>query len=56
MDDELSKALAMSMGDNVDMNAVLGNLPGVDPNDPRLQSALEQDKKKQKKEDPESKK
>ncbi|ORX57589.1 hypothetical protein DM01DRAFT_1334186 [Hesseltinella vesiculosa] len=52
-DEELQRALEMSMNDNNDdemMSAVLGSLPGVDPNDARIQKALEdmQDKKKDK--------
>jgi len=64
-EEQIAKAIAMSIGDiqpaqeTPDMNqlsSVLGNLPGVDTNDPRIQSALQgfgdkkQDDEKNKKE------
>ncbi|KAI8913582.1 hypothetical protein EDD86DRAFT_200935 [Gorgonomyces haynaldii] len=50
-DEEMQRALAMSMGDNVDLNAVLGQLPGVNTQDPRIQSAMDEDKKRKKEDD-----
>eukprot|EP00842_Homolaphlyctis_polyrhiza_P002224 jgi/Hompol1/3001/HPOL_003077-RA len=56
-DAEMARAIAMSMGDGKNgafdptfMNSVLNSLPGVDPNDPRIQSALQGDKKDEDKE------
>ncbi|ORZ33241.1 hypothetical protein BCR44DRAFT_1391299 [Catenaria anguillulae PL171] len=47
-DEELQRALLMSMqdagassgGEDADMQYILGTLPGVDPNDPRIQEAM----------------
>ncbi len=52
-DEEMARALALSMENNqIDLDNVIGNLPGVDPNDPRLQSAIKDgDKKKSKEEE-----
>ncbi|KAI8832577.1 hypothetical protein BJ741DRAFT_614065 [Chytriomyces cf. hyalinus JEL632] len=62
-DDEIAKAIALSMQDvtageasssseNPDyMSTLLGTLPGVDPNDPRLKDALQGIKKEDKKDD-----
>lgn len=60
-DDEVQKAIAMSMGQELDTNAmsdILGSLPGVNTNDPRIQNALREDEKakQQKKKDQEGKK
>lgn len=45
-DEETKRAIAMSMsGGAEDLNKIVGNLPGVDPNDPRLKKALQEDKK-----------
>ncbi|KAJ1344216.1 hypothetical protein BSLG_001356 [Batrachochytrium salamandrivorans] len=59
-DEAMARAIAMSMGDDggaMDsnfMSSMLQSLPGVNPNDPRIQSALQGNKKdedKEKKED-----
>ncbi|KAJ8324345.1 hypothetical protein BDV3_005188 [Batrachochytrium dendrobatidis] len=53
-DEAMARAIAMSMGDDggaMDsnfMSSMLQSLPGVDPNDPRIQSALKGDKKEPK--------
>ena len=44
-DEELARAIAMSMNEgsasaNNNMNDVLQNLPGIDPNDPRVKNAM----------------
>ncbi|KAJ3040531.1 hypothetical protein HK097_002540 [Rhizophlyctis rosea] len=50
-DEEIARALAMSMETDqgsaaeVDFSSVLGSLPGVDLNDPKIQDALKKDKK-----------
>lgn len=64
-EEQIAKAIALSIGDNQPsqetpdtdlLSSVLGNLPGVDTNDPRIQSALQglndkkQDDEKNKKE------
>jgi 26S proteasome regulatory subunit N10 len=53
-DDELARALQMSMDQSASssaqdpkfMSSVLGSLPGVDPNDPRIKDALKDMDKK----------
>ncbi|KAJ3398558.1 hypothetical protein HDV05_002423, partial [Chytridiales sp. JEL 0842] len=58
-DDEIARAIAMSMQSeggssssaNDALSSVLGNLPGVDPNDPRIKDALDGLNKKEKKDE-----
>ncbi|KAJ3272833.1 hypothetical protein HK104_004385 [Borealophlyctis nickersoniae] len=59
-EDQIARAIAMSMDSDakgegsapaVDFSAVLGSLPGVNPNDPRIQGALQGTSKDEKKDD-----
>eukprot|EP00158_Paraphelidium_tribonemae_P003883 Partr_v1_DN26444_c0_g1_i3_m24147 putative 26S proteasome nonATPase regulatory subunit len=55
-EEQMARAIQMSVDGsasasnaaNVDMNSVLGSLPGVDPNDPRFKNALSSDAGKKK--------
>ncbi|KAJ3144124.1 hypothetical protein HK101_002799 [Irineochytrium annulatum] len=56
-DDEVARAIAMSMQPEDDALAnVLGNLPGVDTNDPRIRNAMQDMGKKDEKKDGDKKK
>ena len=52
-EDEMAAAIRLSMGQNeIDpafMSDVLGSLPGVDSNDPRIKDALKKKKEEDKK-------
>ncbi|KAJ3333125.1 hypothetical protein HDU76_011202 [Blyttiomyces sp. JEL0837] len=56
-DDELAQAMAMSMQEGAassasdPMSSLLGSLPGVDPNDPRVKDALQKLSKDEKKDE-----
>ncbi len=45
-EEQMQQAIAMSMGQNPEMmSEILGNLPGVNPEDPRIKNAVKDEKK-----------
>ncbi|KAL1920090.1 uncharacterized protein VTP21DRAFT_1236 [Calcarisporiella thermophila] len=45
-EEQMQRAIAMSMGGEGDMSSVIGSLPGVDTSDPRVRSAMQKDAEK----------